>query len=531
MKLRSPIGIAILALLFAASTVLYNPPSYGAPAKPSAPAKPAAVNQPAPKYGGTMRIYNQTSDGISIGYPAKLIRNSNRFAAPAVETLFRSDKAGRPIPWLATGYKNDVKNNSITITLRKGIKFHDGTDFDAEAVKWNLDQCLTNKTAGTEKFKSTDVIDPSTIRINLTDWDSTIISNLAMTVGLMISPTSCKKNGVEWAASNPTGTGPFQFVSWEKGIRITYQKFPGYWIKGKPYVDRVEFIIVDDTNTQEMSFKAGEAELIETMFPVDLPDLEKRGYNIVRGRPGSGAYGMVPDSANPASPFSKVKVRQAAQYAIDTNAIIKGVFQGENEAANQYVSKTHWGYNKNVTGYPYNPAKAKKLLAEAGYPDGFKTTMYISNVAMVNKPFIAAQQFLKDVGIDAQIELVTRQRQDEMTYNGKWQQGLVPSSISPSPDVVVPLSQKFAGGGPWGQMALPDDYLKAIQKALTAPTEQAKQKSIQEIMKLMVDKYALMIFMWCPSEFAISQKYVHNHGYMETPNTALWTPEEVWLDK
>jgi hypothetical protein len=80
-------------------------------------------------------------------------------------------------------------------------------------------------------------------------------------------------------------------------------------------------------------------------------------------------------------------------------------------------------------------------------------------------------------------------------------------------------------------MALPDDYLKAIQKALTAPTEQAKQKSIQEIMKLMVDKYALMIFMWCPSEFAISQKYVHNHGYMETPNTALWTPEEVWLDK
>ncbi len=484
-----------------------------------------------PKYGGTMRIYNQTSDGVSIGYPAKLIRNSNRFAAPAVETLFRSDKSGKPAPWLAAGYKNDVKNKAITITLKKGITFHDGTDFNAEAVKWNLEQCMSAKTPGTEKFQSIDVMDNYTVKINLREWDSTIISNLAMTIGLMISPAACKKNGAEWAANNPVGTGPFQFVSWEKGIRISYKKFPGYWIKGKPYLDKIEFVIVDDTNTQEMSFKAGEAELIDTMFPVDLPDLEKRGYNIVRGRPGSGAYGMVPDSANPTSPFSKLKVRQAAQHAIDTDAIIKGVFQGENEAANQYVSKTHWGYNKNVAGYPYNPAKAKKLLAEAGYPNGFKTTIYASNVAMVNKPFIAAQQFLKEVGIDAQIELVTRQRQDEMTYAGKWQQGLVPGSISPSPDVVIPLSQKFAGGGSWGQMALPEDYLKALKNALTAPTEESKQKYVQEIMKLMVDKHALMIFMWCPSEFVISQPYVHNHGFMATPNTALWTPEEVWLDK
>ena len=97
---------------------------------------------------------------------------------------------------------------------------------------------LRIKHAGTEKFKSLDIVDPSTVRITLTEWDSTVISNLAMTIGLMVSPTACKKNGVEWAANNPVGTGPFQFVSWEKTVRLSYKKFPGYWIKGKPYVDQ-----------------------------------------------------------------------------------------------------------------------------------------------------------------------------------------------------------------------------------------------------------------------------------------------------
>jgi peptide/nickel transport system substrate-binding protein len=519
------IGITTAMFLLALSLFFVDAGLLGAAEQKSTPKQP-----PAPRYGGTMRIYHTTSDAISIGYPAKLLRNSNRFASPAVETLFRSDKTGKPIPWLATGYKNDVKKNAIIITLRKDIKFHDGTDFNAEAVKWNLEECMAAKTGGTENFKSIDVVDNYAVQINLSEWDSTVLSNLAMTVGLMVSPTACKKNGAEWAAKNPVGTGPFQFVSWEKGIRISYKKFPSYWIKGKPYLDKVEFVIIDDTNTQEMSFKAGEAELIDSMFPVDLPGLEKRGYNIVRGRPGSGAYGMIPDSANPASPFANLKVRQAVQYAIDTNAIIKGVFQCENEAANQYVSKTHWGYNKKVIGYPYNPAKAKKLLAEAGYPNGFKTTIYASNVAMVNKPWIAVQQFLKEVGIDAQMELIPQPRLVEMAYGGKWQ-GLLPTSISPNPDVVVPLSQKYAGNGNYTQMLLPDDYLKAVQKTLTAPTMESKQKYVQEVMKLLVDKYCLMIFMFCPSEYAISQTYIHNHGFMDTPNTAIWTPEEAWMDK
>jgi peptide/nickel transport system substrate-binding protein len=191
----------------------------------------------APRYGGTLRL-SDYGNGASIGWPAKMLPVvSMRQASPTVEPLFRTDNTGKPAPWLATGFTNDVVAKTLTLTLRKGIKFHDGTDFNAEAVKWNLDQCMSAKSSGTEMFKSIDVIDDYTVRIHLSDWDSTLTGNLAQPLGMMISPTAYKKNGQEWCAKNPVGTGPFQFVSWEKDVRTISKKFDGYWQKGKPYLD------------------------------------------------------------------------------------------------------------------------------------------------------------------------------------------------------------------------------------------------------------------------------------------------------
>ena len=182
--------------------------------------------QPSPRYGGTLRLSDQV-EGVSIGYPPKVARVTNtlRQAAPAVERLLRTDKTGKLIPWLATGFASDVVAKTITLPLRKGVKFHDGTDFNAEAVKWNLDLNMSARSPGTEKFRSVDIIDDYTVRINLTSWDSTVTGNLVQALGMIISPTAYKKNGEEWCANHPVGTGPFQFVSWEKDVRTTYKKF------------------------------------------------------------------------------------------------------------------------------------------------------------------------------------------------------------------------------------------------------------------------------------------------------------------
>jgi peptide/nickel transport system substrate-binding protein len=163
-----------------------------------------------PRYGGTLTMSDFVEEP-NIGYPPKMFRPpAMRQSGPALETLLRIDMTGKPIPWLATAIKEDPKAMTVTLTIRKGVKFHDGTDFNAEAVKWNLDQQVADKGLGTDNIKSVEILNDSTVRINLTAWDSTFTSNLAQPTGLMISPAAFKKNGKDWCANNPVGTGPFQ---------------------------------------------------------------------------------------------------------------------------------------------------------------------------------------------------------------------------------------------------------------------------------------------------------------------------------
>jgi peptide/nickel transport system substrate-binding protein len=484
-----------------------------------------------PRYGGTFRL-SDIYDGVSIGFPPKILKiYSFRQAAPAVETLFRTDKTGRPLPWLATGSKEDAKAKTITLTLRKGVKFHDGTDFDAESVKWNLEQAIAAKSMGSEKFKSVDVVDKFTVRINLTEWDNTVTTNLSQYLGMIISPTACKKNGEELCAKQPVGTGPFEFVSWEKDTRTVYRKFPGYWQKGKPYVDRIELTPIIDPLTREMSLKAGQIDLMVTLASHGLSALEKEGYVVTRQRAGSGAMGLVMDSRNTKSPFSDLRVRQAAQYAIDPAAIVKAVFSGENEATNQYTYKGHWAYNPDIKGNPYDPAKAKKLLTEAGYPNGFKTKIVFLTSPENDKLVTAVQGYFKAVGIDAELELVQTARIGQIVYGGTWE-GLLYGQVSPSPDVTVPLARLYSGvAGVYSQMQIPADYRQAIENAVTAPEFKTKQKWTKEALKLMIDKHSLIIPLYSMSEFNAARKGVHDHGFDTTPNTAVWTPEDVWLEQ
>ena len=487
---------------------------------------------PSPRYGGTLRVA-ELGDASSLGYPPKVssIRIS-RQAGPAIETLLRFDKTGKPTPWLATAFTNSVAAKTITLTLRKGVKFHDGTDFNAEAVKWNLDQCMSAKSGGTEKFKSIEVIDDYTVRINLTEWDSTITSNLAMYLGMMISPTAFKKNGEDWCVKNPIGTGPFQFVSWEKDVRTTYKKFDGYWQKGKPYLDRIEWTLIGDQLTRQFSLRKGEIDLALSLPPKDAAGLEKDGYVITSSAVGSGSWGLVPDSANPNSPWGNVKVRQAAQHAIDTEAIVQSIFYGHAVPANQWACKGHWGYNPAVVSYPYNPTKSKQLLAEAGYSNGIKTKLFYNKDFPDNdKIFTAVQGYLKGVGIDAELDPNTMARYNQIAFQGgKWE-GLMMSGPSPNPDIVAPLAQRYLGGKSYSQMLVPEDFAKAIQNTINAPDFETKQKWVQEVMRLMIDKYALQIAIYAHMEFTVSQTYVHNHGFNQTTNSGLWTPEETWLER
>jgi peptide/nickel transport system substrate-binding protein len=171
--------------------------------------------------GGTLKIA-MISDANFLGDPGEVTSQGRAMMKPAVEQLGRLDLTGQVTPWLAENWQTDSKALTLTVTLKKGIKFQDGTPFNAEAVKWNWDYQTGAKITQFNNVKSVDVVDEYTVRANLKVWDNAIVVKLCNTGGSIVSPTNWQTNGKDWGQTHPVGTGPFLFVSWTKGVGVVY---------------------------------------------------------------------------------------------------------------------------------------------------------------------------------------------------------------------------------------------------------------------------------------------------------------------
>jgi ABC-type transport system substrate-binding protein len=198
-----------------------------------------------------------------MGWPADVRTvNCHLYQAPAVETLLRWDDGGKPGPHLATGWKVADDKKSITFNLRKGVKFHDGTDFNAQAVKWGFELFMKTKRSELQSVESMEVIDDHTLRLNLKYFDNLLLTNLCYLAGPIASPTAGEKMGKDAFCLRPVGTGPFKIKSVERDVLIRYEKFDGYWQKGKPYLDAIEISMVKDPMTAIAAYKSSKAHLL-----------------------------------------------------------------------------------------------------------------------------------------------------------------------------------------------------------------------------------------------------------------------------
>ncbi len=521
--------VPVITTTTAATTTVVPKPTTTTPAVTTTPAATTVT----PKYGGVLRLSRFTSEGPSVGDPAKHAgMNSYYEATPCLETLLRADASGALIPWLATGWKEDVANKSITLTIRQGVKFHDGTPFDAEAVRWNLQNRMDAKMAAMKMFASVAATDNYTVVIKLASWDSTIEGNLASGPGMMISPTNYTKNGADYAANNPVGTGPFVFKSWQKGSVITYDRNPNYWQKGKPYLDEIQWQTVPDMNTKAMSFMAGELDVVMTMDLPQIQSINAAGFTTLHQVIGSGADGFVFSSANASSPWSNLKVRQAAMYAFNAAEYTTALFGNEAAPANQMVGVSSWAYNKDVVGYPYNLDKAKQLMKDAGYADGFKSVIYGSQDPTTNKRALAVQAYLAKIGITLDVQIISTAQLMQMYSQGVGWEGLIGDSLGQSTDVVDTMNRYYAGGGlMFASMATPPDYLQLIKDAVAAPDFATKQLKSQALMKMTTDTYCLIMTQDTRFDNGFEQKYIRNSGILKSVNTQMWTPEDCWIDK
>ncbi|MBI4296660.1 MAG: ABC transporter substrate-binding protein, partial [Chloroflexi bacterium] len=232
-------------------------PTAAPKASPTAVAPAPAAT---PQYGG---IYRRTHTVP----PRSWIPPENPAPMAEADAMFNyllvTDEKGEKLyPQLATDWKLSPDATSLTLTLRKGVKFHDGTELNAAAVKWNMEKRKAAKLGDYEEVTSIVILDDYTVKLNLSAFKNTSLVSLWFTGGQMFSPTAYEKMGKDWAMFNPVGTGPFKFVSYERDQLLKMVRFDGYWEKGKPYLDGYYNYYFADITTLVLAFLKGDVDFV-----------------------------------------------------------------------------------------------------------------------------------------------------------------------------------------------------------------------------------------------------------------------------
>ena len=213
------------------------------------------------------------------GYPPRIIGAARDYAPPFFDHLLSIGDDGKYKPGLALSWDTSADGKAITFKLRQGVKFHDGTPFNAQAVKSNIDNLIPPNAAILHGITSVDVVDDYTVKLNLPAYNNLILFHFAANPATyMYSPEALKKNGADWATTHPVGTGPFMLKDYQPNISLTLVKNPNYWQKGLPYLDGIEITMVPDPMTQMITLKAGQAHAIYDATTAAAAQLRDAGY-------------------------------------------------------------------------------------------------------------------------------------------------------------------------------------------------------------------------------------------------------------
>lgn len=318
------------------------------------------------------------------------------------DRLFEQSPSGMK-PQLAERWETSADGRTWTFYLRRGVKFHDGTPFNAAAVKESIARVVNPelKLRQASKFAgitSVDVVNEHTVRLTTNRPLGALPGNLSHQAGGSIqSPAAAK------AGKFPVGTGPYRFVEYVPDERLVLAANKDYW-GGAPSLDRLVFRIVPEARTRLAMLQSGEAQVIYNVAPTELEGLRK-DPNITVSVPPSAGWRVFGFNTQ-RKPYSDVRVRQALNHAVDKAAIVKNIFKGVGHVADSPFGPGMFAYAP-VMSYAYDPARAKKLLAEAGHPNGFKATMFVSPGEIAGGAEVAAavQAYLQQVGV--QVEIVS----------------------------------------------------------------------------------------------------------------------------
>ena len=327
------------------------------------------------------------------------------------DALTRWDNTLKLQPGLATSWKN-INETTWEFTLRQGVKFHDGAPLTAEDVKATLERNLQpGKTVvqpGFATIEAVQIVNPTTIRIVTKKPDPLLLVRVAQMGAQILPARLTTEEGVKELARKPIGTGAYKFVEWVKDERLVMEANRDWWgWEGRPpAIDRVVWKPVPEDFPRIVALEKGEADIITNVPPDRIKSIADGRATQIFTVPSSRIVTLSINSTQP--PLSDKRARQALHYALDIGSIIKNLYAGQGKPFSGGVADTDFGYNASLKPYPFDPAKAKQLLAEAGRRNGIDVSLHAGSGTMVNDKFLleAIADMWAKSGIRARIDMM-----------------------------------------------------------------------------------------------------------------------------
>ena len=361
--------------------------------------------------------------------------------AALCDKLFDIDEKLAIVPQLATSYEWSADSKALTLKIRPGVTFHDGEKLDAAAVKYNIERHKTlagsNRRGELAPVASVDIVDPMTVRLNLSAPFAPLLAQLADRAGMMVSPKAAQADGEKFGAK-PVCSGPFRFVERVAQDRIVLERYANYWNKGEIHVDKIVYLPIVDATVRLANLKSGQLDFIERLATSDVPALKTDARFKISTITEIGYQGITinigkSDLAQQ-NPLGKdPRVREAFELALDRQGIVQVAMDGAATVGNQWVAPDNTFYAKNMPIPKRDVARAKALLAEAGVPNPTFTLM-TPTTSDAQRIAQVVQAMVKEAGFDVKLQSTEFATSLDMADKGQYDAYVLAWSGRADPD-------------------------------------------------------------------------------------------------
>jgi peptide/nickel transport system substrate-binding protein len=453
------------------------------------------------------------------------------------EYLFRYDTSGAVQPLLVDSITGSVETLTYTLKIKKSVRFHDGSDMTAEVVAWNLNLYKSRGALTTsyyQNFINAEAADVDTVVIHLSSWDSLFPSALARTAYIVSKEAYDKNGGEAYYNEHPIGTGPFVFDTWEHNVGITLKAFNDYW-GGKPVLDEIYMPIY---TTVQVGQAALQTHDLDVLGLGSFPDLSvakslsgDSNVTVVTSPIPYTAYTLIFNSADTSTPLSDVRVRKAISYTIDIESLTQTTTYGFGKATNQWCMPGSRYYVDGLENGIYNIERAKSLLAEAGYANGFSTKL-----TLLQGVFEAGAQIIVEslAAIGIQVELNIVPQASYVAYISSWD-GMLLHPMNMTNGAAAQYFATFMTGmeGGVGVVSLlrPDVIDRMLRSALQQVDDETATGMFKDVARLILDDYCLMKVITAVPSMLVVNNYVKDAGFATGGDVYATSMEKAWIER